>query len=609
VGNQKDLLIDEADRREQRESPESDVKGPGFVSYPPKIKRTQKRTKAKKKKTSTRTKTAKKTKSKRKKIPPKYVEASSAKFQPHSRFQVGARAVVTPSPERARQYVLNDEATADDTIGFGPYVTALSRVLSHPQTMTPLTVGIYGPWGSGKTSFMKQVKLQVDEREDTTREIKQVWFNAWKYDLQTKLWAAFLQAIFIQLEANMLWPLKFWKRADGITRSAGRMTAYGNAVTLTLIVLAAVILGPDLVTAYKSELASQSSSPVLTVLASHSAWWLIAIIILLTRFPAIGRFLQKVLRPVGVNLRAIASGRDFADTVTSLEDFQKEFRNVLDVYLGKNGRLIVYIDDLDRCSPQSTVEVIETINVFLDTEQCVFVLGMDHDRITLSIEAKYRELIELQESRRSDDTSPSEGGTNRPYGEHFLDKIIQVPLSIPRPAPEDIESFVTPLFGPREPQDVVDTDTTIASTDEKPDGEPVEVEFSPETEEVLGKAIAGLESNPRTIKRIINGCRFVWFLYVLNSEKFGAVDEEILVLWYLLHQKFPGEISAMFSERTDWKWSDFHRGGGGPRKGAGYHIFAFHDVIGGTTWSAIARARGAVKPYYDLTRCIRFSQY
>jgi Cdc6-like AAA superfamily ATPase len=607
VGYLKDQLIDEADRRERKEFPESDVKSRGFGGYSPKEKTSRKRTKASKKKVSTSAKTAKKAKRK-KKGPIKNVITATAKFRTSSRFQANARGTVTLPRERARQRALNDEATTEDTIGFEPYVTALSRVLSHPQTMTPLTVGIYGPWGSGKTSFMKQVKFQVDAREDTAREIKQVWFNAWKYDIQVKLWAAFLQAILVQLEADMLWPVKLWKRADAITRSAGRLTAYSNMVALAAIVLIVVILGPELITAYKSELAPQSPSPFLTVLAGHSAWWLIAIITLLTRFPAIGRFLQKVWRPVGVNLRAIASGKDFANTVTSLADFQKEFRNALDVYLGRNGRLIVYIDDLDRCSPQSTVEVIETINVFLDTERCIFVLGMDHDRITLSIEAKYRELIELEKRRRSGDTSeePDETRADRPYGEHFLDKIIQVPLSIPRPSREDIESFVAPLFGSREPEDVIAARTVTPSAEERSGGEPVDVEFSAETEEVLAKAVAVLESNPRTIKRIINGCRFVWFLYVLNSEKFEAVEEEILVLWYLLHQRFPAEISEMFSARPDWEWNYFH---GGRSRGFGHFLPAFHEVIGGTVWQAFVKARGPIKPYYDLTRCIRFSQY
>ena len=74
-------------------------------------------------------------------------------------------------------------------------------MIIHPKTMTPLTIGILGPWGSGKTSFMRQVKDSVGELDSKIRHVK---FNAWKYDVQETLWTAFLQTIVLQIESDLI---------------------------------------------------------------------------------------------------------------------------------------------------------------------------------------------------------------------------------------------------------------------------------------------------------------------------------------------------------------------------------------------------------------------
>ena len=58
----------------------------------------------------------------------------------------------------------------------------------------------------------------------------------------------------------------------------------------------------------------------------------------------------------------------------------------------KENRLVVFIDDLDRCMPEKAIEVLEAIKLFLDVQGCIFVLGLDQEVIARGIELKYREL-------------------------------------------------------------------------------------------------------------------------------------------------------------------------------------------------------------------------
>ena len=57
--------------------------------------------------------------------------------------------------------ILNDLPTDKDELDFEPYVEALADILLDPNTHTPLVLGVFGSWGSGKTSLMKMLSAKV----------------------------------------------------------------------------------------------------------------------------------------------------------------------------------------------------------------------------------------------------------------------------------------------------------------------------------------------------------------------------------------------------------------------------------------------------------------
>jgi predicted KAP-like P-loop ATPase len=76
--------------------------------------------------------------------------------------------------------IWSDKATVDDRLGFQDYRNTLVRVVQNAET--PITIGVFGRWGSGKTSLMMMVQKDVAEAGAQT-----VWFDAWKYDKQDAL--------------------------------------------------------------------------------------------------------------------------------------------------------------------------------------------------------------------------------------------------------------------------------------------------------------------------------------------------------------------------------------------------------------------------------------
>lgn len=89
----------------------------------------------------------------------------------------------------------------------------------------------------------------------------------------------------------------------------------------------------------------------------------------------------------------------------------------------KKERVVVFVDDLDRLQPSKAVELLEVLKLFLDCENCVFILAVDYEVVTLGIKQKF-----------GDDVSEEKGKS-------FFDKIIQLPFKMPV-AQYDIKNYV-----------------------------------------------------------------------------------------------------------------------------------------------------------------------
>ena len=102
-----------------------------------------------------------------------------------------------------------------------------------------------------------------------------------------------------------------------------------------------------------------------------------------------------------------------ADFVKEIDSLKESFDKLIEEKAGDDGRVVVFIDDLDRLQPGKAVELLEVLKVFLDCNKCVFVLAIDYGVVCRGVKEKYGQ-----------DFSDEKGKS-------FFDKIIQVPFKMP----------------------------------------------------------------------------------------------------------------------------------------------------------------------------------
>jgi KAP family P-loop domain/Putative peptidoglycan binding domain len=438
---------------------------------------------------------------------------SSAGAEPDSEWR-------QPIPTLARDYW-----TTEDFLGYGAYARAIAVFIKHPNTRPPLTIGIKGPWGAGKTSVMRMVQEQLDPPDnpgdsdwkfkplaltsrgkqalnqgdsqpskdvvDTTVktvldraaaapteqldlspasraeaaaqhaavERPTVWFNPWMYQTGEQLWAGLAHEIITQVTGRL--PRgqreRFWLELNlrRVNREALRRRIYALVVQKLLIplaILATGIVAAGVITALGGSVAD------IVALVTAGVSLLSALVIGTRRVvgllgkDAARAVPQLVDGPIGLpgkeDLAAEVQGwaglvaePDYQTKAGFLYFVQTDMRHVLDLVATPQRPLVVFIDDLDRCSPGVVTQTIEAVNLFLAGQfpHCIFVLAIEPAVVAAHIETAHKDLVSRLAEFDADQSWSR-------LGWRFLEKIVQLPLALPPPPPHLAERYVLTLF-------------------------------------------------------------------------------------------------------------------------------------------------------------------
>jgi uncharacterized protein YjbI with pentapeptide repeats/GTPase SAR1 family protein len=343
--------------------------------------------------------------------------------------------------------IITDDISHFPVLDFNEYVNALTNIIknSYPK----FSIGIYGEWGTGKTTFMRAIynRLKDENEKNEKKSTIPVWFNAWRYEREEQFAIIpLLKTIAYDIpEEEQFKDLKqkikkgginFLKKIPDIIPSIAALYFGDNAKTIT----------QDAVNQFKKE------------------------------------FIPKMELLAEVD----------KDTIyfDGLDNIQKELKKIMDK--DDSFKIVVFVDDLDRCSPDKALQVLESIKVFLDIDGFIYVIGLSFNKISQLITAYYKEKYK-------------DIGIE---GEQYLKKIIQIPIILSDWNSDDIKTLI---------QDFI-TNNIIVNQD-----------YQKIIEKNIDLISTGLEENPREAKRFLNN--FIVAQEILSKK--GAEPKELLILQIL----------------------------------------------------------------------------
>ena len=115
-------------------------------------------------------------------------------------------------------------------------------------------------------------------------------------------------------------------------------------------------------------------------------------------------------------------------------------------------RIVLYIDDLDRCPPRKVVEVLEAVHLMLALDLFVVVVAVDARWLIKSLQHHYRELFGNPAGSVTDPSAPGADG-NLATPADYLDKIFQIPFALTPPSQDALSHYLRSLLPvPPEPE-------------------------------------------------------------------------------------------------------------------------------------------------------------
>jgi hypothetical protein len=424
---------------------------------------------------------------------------------------------------------LTAETKQNDRFGHLGIAENLKQIVS--TCPLPFTIGLFGRWGTGKTSILNILKGQLTKEKN----IPVVIFDVWKHEGDA-LRRTFLREIVSQLKGQGLCDdFKLTERVDasiGIEKKSQKLNIFTCAATYILIGL---IISLGVIFYYLFDAATFKSY-----------------FSLVTGSSLVGALLIFLIQRMVVTEDVTRTSARFEDP----HEFEKEFLRIINaITKSKSRRLLIAIDNLDRCTRDNAVKLLKTIKTFLakDTgtdanNRCVFLIPCDDEAIKSHLESVYLNSKRIFGQDELTSSVVFEKGFD---SDEFLRKFFNTFLILPNFIDTELQEYTRELL----------KESHVPEFD------------NPDVAHVIFMAF---RENPRQIKQFIN-ILISHFLMAQNREisdspliiPLGTITENVpfLAKFLLVRQIFPNPYISIvqkslppeeWNEISDTEFKNFH---------------------------------------------------
>ena len=289
----------------------------------------------------------------------------------------------------------SDTESKEDYLNFGEVSQIVTEILES-EAMLPVSIGIFGNWGAGKSSLLNLIEQQI--KPDEWIIIK---FDAWLYQGFDDARAALLETIASHL-------IQAAKDEETILKKSKNLFARINGLRLLGLMAEGAALAAGVPTFGLISKTFETAKESLDGVQNETE--------------------SKQIVEVGKNLvdsgKNLIKPKEKQTPPQQIDEFRKEYSEILQD-LGK--KLVIVIDNLDRCLPANAIQTLEAIRLFLFLNRTAFIIAADEEMIRHSVAEHYKDLSYRHQI-------------------DYLDKLIQIPIRVPKAGVLEIRAYLYMLY-------------------------------------------------------------------------------------------------------------------------------------------------------------------
>lgn len=391
--------------------------------------------------------------------------------------------------------------------------------ISNDDKLSPATIGIYGDWGSGKSTLMKMIKKSLDADKNTLT----VEFNGWLFEGYEDAKTALCGTILDEMRTHETLFAKGKEKIKALLKKVdgGKLLSKGVKYGLDFLLTGGIGTVTELtltgiISAVKQKAGDVSEDEVKKVIDAFKT--------------------EETKR-------------------AEIKNFRKTFKEVFESCKGE--RLVVFIDELDRCTPDTVLEIFEAIRLFLYVPGTTFIIGADERLVSYAVKTKYKDIP----------------GHDIDISKEYLEKLVQYPVKIPQLNEQEVKQYITCLLLQNEEIDIKKvaesiskqgineelTIDTLAVATGKDANEGIKEAFDL-SNQIYSALAALMKGNPRHCKRFFNT---LMMRIALADRRHIMLQKKVLAKLMLAEYYKPSFIDALMRSESKDELRALESGGEG----------------------------------------------
>lgn len=291
----------------------------------------------------------------------------------------------------------SDVESSEDYLNFGEVSDLAVDILS-AKDMLPISIGVFGNWGAGKSSILKLIETKL---ENDQKDYIVINFDAWLYQGFDDARAALLEVIATRLLEEAEGDEDLVEKGKGLLKRVNVFRALGLAAEG-----AAILSGiPTAGIAYRTINALGNATNGINDQVEYEEAGAIA--------KDLKNQASEIMKP-----------KESKTPPQQIHAFRREYEEILNAL---NKPVVIIIDNLDRCLPANAIHTLEAIRLFLFLKNTAFIIAADEEMIKSSVADHFK-------------------GSSDRHQLDYIDKLIQVPIRVPKAGVREIRSYLFMLY-------------------------------------------------------------------------------------------------------------------------------------------------------------------